>query len=141
MASRGRKPALLKLPTSQGGGKPTKPKTIRDDEVASKLWDALVKDLVAASILAPSDGPVLAALCSAFSRFVRCREILATEDWVIVNDSTGAVKAHPLLGVEAGAANEINRYASELGLSPTARARITRVADESKEQSLDDLLA
>lgn len=136
---RGRKPKPKPVPG--GGGAPEKPKTIAVDPVASELWDALVADMVAARILAPTDGPVLACLCSAYSRFVGARAILAEEGWVVQNDKNGAVKAHPLLNIEAGAANEINRYASELGLSPTARARIQKVESEAKEKTLDDLLA
>lgn len=139
MSRRGRKPKPLALPDGLAGA-PPKPKTIAGDPIANDLWDLLSGDLTAESILAPSDGPILAALCSAYSRFVGARKILAEEGWVVQNDKNGAVKAHPLLNIEAGAAGEIQRYASELGLSPTARARIQRV-ETTKKASLEDLLA
>ena len=141
MAARGRKPQPPQLPPELGGGAPDKPQTIAQDPVASALWDDLVNDLAAARVIAPSDAPILAALCSAYSRFCKAREILAASEWVSVNERTGAVKAHPLLGVEAGAAGEIKTYASELGLSPTARARIQKVEDNAKAKTLDELLA
>lgn len=139
MATRGRKPKPAKLKPGVGGP-PEKPQTIANDAIASALWDQLAGDLTAESILAPSDGPILAALCSAYSRFVGARAILAKEGWVVTNAKNGAVRAHPLLGIEAGAAGEIQRYASELGLSPTARARVKKL-ETTKEVSLEDLLA
>jgi len=140
MAKRGRKPNPPVLTPDQAG-KPTKPATIRQDAHASKLWDFLTKTLAEQEILAPTDGPILTALCSAYSRLIRVREVLAKEGLVVKNEKNGAVKAHPLLGVESGAAGEVHRYASELGLSPTARARVQRIETVAKEETLEDLLA
>lgn len=140
MAKRGRKPSPPLLTPDQAGA-PEKPATIRSDKTASKLWDFLVETLAAQEVLAPTDGPILTALCSAYSRLIRVREILAKESLVVVNEKNGATKAHPLLNVEAGAASEVHRYASELGLSPTARARVQRIETAEKEETLEDLLA
>lgn len=140
MAKRGRKPKPPVLTPEQAGA-PKKPATIRTDKIASALWDFLVKTLDDQDILAPTDGPILTALCSAYSRLVRARDALAKEGLIVTNAKNGAVKAHPLLNIEAGAASEVHRYASELGLSPTARARVQRVEVAAKEQTLEDLLA
>lgn len=126
MAKRGRKP---KPPVLSGdlAGAPAKPKTIESDVEASKLWDHLVEMLESQRVLSPTDGPVMTALCSAYSRLVRVRAVLAVESLIVTNEKNGATKAHPLLQTEAGAASEVHRYAAELGLSPTARARISKV--------------
>lgn len=140
MAKRGRKPTPPVLTPEQAGA-PEKPATIAGDATASKLWDFLAKTLAEQEILAPTDGPILTALCSAYSRLTRAREVLAKEGLTVTNAKNGATKAHPLLGVEAGAASEVHRYASELGLSPTARARVQRIETAAKEETLEDLLA
>lgn len=137
MAKRGRKPAPPVLTTDLAGA-PTKPATVRSDREASKLWDFLVKTLEAQRVLSPVDGPILTALCSAYGRLVKVRGILATEGWVVKNAKNGATRAHPLLQTEAGAASEVHRYASELGLTPTARARISKLAEPEEDDGWED---
>jgi len=140
MSARGRKPKPRPI-EGGGGGAPEKPATIADDPVASALWDSLVAEMTESRILAKTDGPILACLCSAYSRFVKAREILSKEGWVVVNGKNGSTRSHPLLNIEATAATEMSRYASELGLSPTARARIQHVESAEREKTLDELLA
>lgn len=127
--------------TIRGSGRPVKPDSITGCPIASAEWDRLVELLDDRAILAPSDSGVLAAYCSAFSTLVRCRQELNTAGLTSENKRTGAVKAHPLLGVLSGAERSLVSFASELGLSPTARGRVTMVEDLQKTDDLDEFLA
>jgi len=143
VAKRGRKPdppALKLAKLNEGadagpfaavrrGGEPAKPTTVASDPIANDLWDELTAVLADQRTLAPTDVCILTALCSAYSRLVKAREVLAKEGLTVTTASTGAVKAHPLVGVESGAAREIASYCSELGLSPTARGRVKTIED------------
>jgi len=137
MAAESRSTAPAPLTLDGGAVVLTKPYTVNRDKVASALWDALASPLLSDNVLAPVDGVTLTCLCSAYSRLVKARRVLQKEKWT-VEGATGGVKAHPMLGVEQAACGELARYADQLGLSPTARARITRLEAESRERSIDD---
>lgn len=140
-------------------GTPSKPPVVNRNRVASTLWDDLCPQLVAAGILSKVDGLALANLCMAYSRLVRARgELDGTEpavgpdgrlmfdesgrpkkqkkSWIVLA-GTGGMKAHPMLQVEQVACNEIGRALDALGLNPTARARIQKLAEEKAKSGLD----
>jgi P27 family predicted phage terminase small subunit len=117
------------------GGAPPKPETVAADPIASAEWDRLVEMLDARRILSPADMGVLTAYVSAYSTVVRCRDVLLKEPLTVTSVKEGATKAHPLLGVLSGAERSLVSFASELGLSPTARGRVTTIADVEKPES------
>jgi len=147
MAKRGRKPAPPKLrlaklnagaepglfAETRQAGQPPKPETVKSDAIASRLWDELVAMLDGQRTLAPTDVCILTSLCSAYSRLVQARKVIAKEGLTVTNIVSGGTKAHPLLGVESGAAREVATYCSELGLTPTARGRIKTIDDIEEE--------
>jgi len=147
MAKRGRKPAPPKLrlaKPSEGSdagpfaeirraGCPAKPETVKTDPIASRLWDDLVAMLDGQRTLASTDVCILTSLCSAYSRLVQARRVIAKEGMTTTNIVSGVVKPHPLLGVESGAAREVATYCSELGLTPTARGRVKTIEDIEEE--------
>jgi P27 family predicted phage terminase small subunit len=142
MAQRGRKPNPVTAPLNpEQCGAPIKPDTIKDDPIALRLWDYLCLTLSAQRTLSPTNGPILLALCSAYSRMIQIRDILKVESFVVRNDKTGATRAHPLLATEAGAAAEVAKYSAMLGLTPTSRHRIGHLESVNKEESLDDILS
>lgn len=134
-------------------GAPPKPPVVNRNRVASTLWDDLCPQLVEANILAKVDGLALSNLCMAYSRLVRARQELdGTEptgemdangkpkkrrkSWIVFA-GTGGMKAHPMIQVEQNACNEIGRALDSLGLTPTARARIQKLAEEKAKSGLD----
>lgn len=161
MAQRGRKPdppALKVLKANQArtiaagpfaglrqGGAPDKPETIASDEVASAEWDRLCSMLEDRRILSPADLGILLAYCSAFSTVVRCREILrpkkdpetgkVVDPYLLENEVSGVTKIHPAVGALSGAERSLVSFASELGITPTARGRVTTVEDVDKPES------
>ena len=150
MAKAGRKPdppalRVLKLNAARtaaagpfaelrDAGEPPKPQAIADCEIASAEWDRLVSLLSERAILSPADLGVLVAYCSAFSTVVRCREELNKSPLTTLS-AGGSLKPHPLIGVLSGAERSLVSFASELGLSPTARGRVTTVHDVSRPEA------
>lgn len=119
-------------------GQPPKPEAIKGCEIASAEWDRLLSLLSERAILSPADLGVLTAYCSAYSTVVRCREELNKSPLTVLS-AGGSLKPHPLLGVLSGAERSLVSFASELGLSPTARGRVTTISDVTKpaERQLD----
>jgi phage terminase small subunit len=71
---------------------------------------------------------------------VRCRQELAEAPLTSFNEKSGAHRAHPLLSVLSGAERSLVSFASELGMSPTARARAA-VVEPAGGDDLDAFLA
>lgn len=146
---RGRKPAppkLRVLKANEGresgpfaglraAGAPAKPETIADDPVASREWDRVVDLLTDRSVLSPADLGILVSYCSAYSRVVQVRAELLHQPLTVVNEESGVIKAHPLLGVLSGAERSLYTFASALGLTPTDRGRVTTIEDVSGGQT------
>lgn len=122
-------------------GQPDKPDWIASCSIASAEWDRLIDLLEDRRILSPTDAGVLAAYCSAYSTVARCREELNKSGLTTTNTRSGNVKANALLGVLSGAERSLVSFASELGLSPTARGRVTTVQDVDQGDELDEFLA
>jgi P27 family predicted phage terminase small subunit len=156
MAKRGRKPDPPKLrilkanagrdagpfAAVRAGGEPPKPETIAADPIASAIWDRTASLLNDRRVLSPADEGVLVAYCSAFATVVRVREALLGRDLVVTNFKTGAVKAHPLLGVLSGAERSLHSFAGTLGLTPTDRGRVEVIGDgEAGMSKLEQLNA
>jgi P27 family predicted phage terminase small subunit len=154
MAKRGRKPKNQNLgpfASVTAAGAPVKPGIIAEDADASSMWDATVALLEDRKILSPADQGVLAAYCSAWSTFCRCRRLLKpkvdpqtgeTHDpFVVYNPVTGATKANMLIGSLSGAERSLASFASALGLTPVDRERAAAIVDQNQTDPLDEFLA
>lgn len=146
---RGRKPAppkLRVLKANEGresgpfaglraAGAPAKPETIADDPVASAIWDRTASLLQDRSILSPADEGILVSYCSVYAQLIEVRAALRGQPLTVVNEESGAMKAHPLLGVKSGLERSLYTFASALGLTPTDRGRVTTIEDVSGGQT------
>jgi P27 family predicted phage terminase small subunit len=93
------------------------------DETARVEWDRVVPDLEEAGLLAGADRSLLAAYCQCWSRWVAAEETLAKVGQVI-KTTNGNVVQNPLIGVANRAMELMHRFASEFGMSPSARTRV-----------------
>jgi len=118
---RGRKPKPLHLRSVEGSfrqdrhnANPPKPKPIEPERPTwlrgqgRKKWDELIAILRDMGILTQADGDILAQYC---------------ELWRLFCDHRAKVKLKPAQKIEIG--RRLQSLGSELGLSPTARQRIT----------------
>jgi P27 family predicted phage terminase small subunit len=140
MAPRGRKPkpTYLKLVTNtprkhrSPNNEPTPeraipsmPPELSDDAKAE--WALVSADLHRLGLLTRIDRAVLSAYCASCGRWTSAERELRKLDAsaLLVKTKLGNVIQHPLIGVANKAAHDMVRYATELGMTPSARARIS----------------
>jgi P27 family predicted phage terminase small subunit len=116
------------------------PPTVERDPVARGLWEDLTSLLIDQRVLSPVDGPVLVALVSSYSLLIQARQVLEQEGFMLENKRSGAIKAHPAIAVASAAARDLKAFSSEMGLSPTARARILHLEEKQEVDDMDDFL-
>ena len=92
-------------------------------DVARKEWRRLAKPLYDMGVLSVTDRAALAAYCQAWARWVEAEEHLAKGP-PLVKTPSGYVQQSPWLTVANKQLDIMGRYMAELGLSPSARARL-----------------
>ena len=99
-------------------------------------WHNHASTLHSVGILTKTDRAVLAAYCQLYGRWVEAELALAAHrkrmielgddaEGFLTSTPNGANMQHPLVGVANTAARDMVRYAAELGLTPSARTRVT----------------
>jgi P27 family predicted phage terminase small subunit len=94
-------------------------------------WERVAAELVRMNLLTVVDSATLAAYCIAYARWRTAEEMLlemARRDPILngllLKARNGLPVNNPLIKLAAHAANDMVRYATEFGLTPSARARI-----------------
>lgn len=91
--------------------------------VAQKEWRRLATPLHEAGLLTLADRAALAAYCTAYARWVEAEEKLS-ETPPLLKTPSGYVQQSPWLSVANKQMELMARFMAELGLSPSARARL-----------------
>lgn len=86
------------------------------DGVAREKWDELAPELQRSMGAALLDGDALAAYCYAWATFVRLRNA----DDCVMSDK-GAVYQNPEVGIRNKSLEQMRKFGSVLGLSPSDR--------------------
>ena len=159
MATRGTKPKPTRLRVLEGKpghrplnkNEPKPPKGAPDppdhlDDLALEEWHAMAPGLAAMGILSRTDKAVFAAYCENYSITRRARLGLKRlfekaerpESALIYADSKGVYRVNPLVRVAGEATDRAIRCAAELGMTPSARARLS--VAESEEDGIKQYL-
>jgi len=142
--ARGRKPlpSHLKLVKGNPGRRP-----INDNEPIPELampsppphlsdeakveWGRVTEQLFLLGLVSQLDRAVLAAYCQAYARWITAERAItrmAEKDQLtgglMIKTSNGNAIQNPLVGTANAAMHEMARYASEFGMTPSARSRI-----------------
>lgn len=112
-------------------------------------WYRVAEELVHLGLLTTIDINPLAAYCEAYARWRSAVEALAElrkQDpkfsGLVIPGSNNQAVSNPLVGIASRSANEMVRYATEFGLTPSARARIAAgIPGDSSKSKFDGLLA
>lgn len=91
--------------------------------VAQKEWRRLATPLHEAGLLTLADRAALAAYCAAYARWMEAEEKLSDTPPLLKTPS-GYVQQSPWLSVANKQMELMARFMAELGLSPSARARL-----------------
>ena len=117
---------------------PVAPSYIIEDDIAKGVWDETVDVLKDCGILSKTDTHLLAAYCTTYSEWVKC--YMHVSQHGRKNDdgktSTESLTFHKL-------ADRHLKLLSELGLSPSSRARLSVAksdAEEEEENSLANIM-
>jgi P27 family predicted phage terminase small subunit len=144
MATRGRKPkpSHLKLVTGNPGRRPLNeqeprpPKKLPDppahlSAAALEEWQRVAPMLNTLGVLTLADRGVLATYCQSWGRLCQAESALAklaradpNGHGLIVKTKNGNAVQNPLVGIANKAANDMARFAAELGMTPSARSRV-----------------
>jgi P27 family predicted phage terminase small subunit len=117
---------------------PQAPDFIREDKVAMKVWTETVDVLRSAQILSKTDTHLLAAYCSTYSEWSKCHRHIQQHGH---EDANGKTSPQSVAYFKLSAQHL--KLLSELGLSPSSRARLsvaTSESDKEDEVSIASLL-
>jgi len=141
----GRRPLPIDEPKPQDTSKPQPPSHL--DKYALEEWNRICDGLYAMGILFPIDMAILAAYCVSYSRWRQAEEELAKvrdnySDYAALIQMThyGNYIIHPLIGISNTAARDILRYASQLGITPSARAALGVKPKEGEKSKFSGLI-
>ena len=103
---------------------PTMPPHVKACPERRKTWRYLVKELKSMGLLASSDVAIMTIYCDAWAEYVEaCKQVMKT-GFLVKSERTTTYYRNPLLDVKSSREKTLANCASELGLSPTSRARL-----------------
>lgn len=153
------KPAHLKLilgnpgkravpknePRPEAGDLPDAPEFLTKE--ARQEWDRVSLQLFRLGMLTAIDVASLAAYCQAYGRWVIAERHIAdmakrdpNTSGLMIRTTNGNAIQNPLVGTSNKAASDMVRYASEFGLTPSARARLAIGPVGSQKSKFDGLI-
>jgi len=154
---RQKKPAALKIIEGNPGkkriptepippeGMPTLPEFL--DDYAKTEWNRIVDGLYSMKVLAEIDQQVLAAYCTAYSRWRHAEDELqklsakgGTIAGLVHKTISGNYIQQPLIGIANKAAGDMVKIASEFGIGAAARAKLGVDPGKGKESKFKGLI-
>jgi len=109
-------------PQPEIGNVPAPPEYL--NYVARAEWDRVAPHLHQLGLLTEIDWAILEGYCENYGRYVDASKELALSSLTIVTDK-GNVIQNPLVGIVNKAQDGIKKFAVELGMTPSARGRIS----------------
>jgi len=137
----GTRPARIPNPPLRSG--PTAnletPEDFNSDQI--RAWKQLVGLLTDLDVLDSADIPMLETAAAMLGRMREARRELLTADMIEITQRGAAVPS-PWWKIEREASLQLTKLLAELGLSPSARAKLANGGTRSQKQesTLDDLL-
>lgn len=126
-----------KRPLQKNEPKPVRPAEPPDPPsfltgYAAEEWGRISAEAYRLGLLTNLDIAPLAAYCDAYERWRTAKETIAAMAerdpilrGLIVKTQSGGAAPNPLVWIAAGAARDMVRFASEFGMTPAARSRIS----------------
>jgi P27 family predicted phage terminase small subunit len=149
--TRGRKPkptALKELAGNPGkralnhkepkpvAGIPACPNHLRGAERTE--WKRLIAELDEMKLLSKVDRAELALCCSAWGMYVKACNKIKKQGEVIISDQ-GGMYQNPWIAIRNKSMEQVHRFYTEFGLTPSSRARV-KVDAPSEEEELEKML-
>lgn len=154
MAVRGAKPKPTSLKLLQGnpGHRPLNPNEPKPRAVippppehvtgeARKEWFRISKQLHGLGLLTEIDRAMLAAYCIAWGRWVEAEQNLAKYGTVMLSPDKGWPVQSPYLAIANRAMEQMAKFLTEFGMSPSSRTRIQVSGQSATSDPMEELLA
>ena len=112
--------------------------------LAREEWDRVAHQLEAMGIAAPIDEVTVAAYCECFSRWRTAEEIIrvsSIEDpakGLLGTTANGTSFQAAIVGIANAARKDLLKFAAELGLTPTSRARFDAVPMDPSDTAANE---
>jgi P27 family predicted phage terminase small subunit len=129
----GRKPRPTRSPVLAQGGLPRCPDHL--DALARKEWRRFARPLFEAGILTVADRAAFAAYCQSYSKWAEA-ERKRRETPALIRTPAGYVQQSPWISIANKQLELMGRYMSELGITPTARARVPQTELERAKEPI-----
>lgn len=135
MRGRKPKPTALKVVTGNPGRRPLNPHEPEAptglpecpghlSNAAREEWERIAETLHRMGLLSEIDRAALAAYCAAWGRWVEAEENLARTP-ALIKTPSGHVRQSPWIGIANRQLEIMAKFMAELGLTPSARSRVT----------------
>jgi P27 family predicted phage terminase small subunit len=114
------------------------------DAEAKVEWRRITKELRAVGLLTGMDRAALAAYCQSWSRWAKMEALVQRVGEAILDKETGRFYTNPYLTALNQALRQMLSFASEFGLTPASRTRLSMAAgsmtpeEEEFERFLDN---
>lgn len=103
---------------------------------AKKIWKQTTKQLKDMGLLFEADQDIIIAYVNAVVNYQKATE-LVDKSGVLIKGRRDGVVTNPAVRVQRDAATQIRQFASELGLTPSARTRLQAETDGTESDFLD----
>lgn len=113
-------------------GAPPRPSGLEGDKVAAAKWDEVLPKLLELKVVSELDGQALESYCRAYSRWVAYQALAEAEPIV---ETVFGPKVNPSAGEARKWAAILNACGDRLGLSPSARTRVSSAGGKPKDDA------
>lgn len=101
---------------------------------ARKEWNRVTKELLTLKIISEIDRAALVAYCTAWGMYVKACGKLEKQSEVMISD-LGGLYQNPWVAVRNKAMEQILKFSSEFGMTPSSRARL-KVETPTEEEEM-----
>ncbi|MBN8956894.1 MAG: P27 family phage terminase small subunit [Rhizobiales bacterium] len=110
----------------------------RSEEIAAEKWRKVVAHMTAARTLGPENATAIEILCVQYARWKLSEAHVALHGPIVAAPRTGVPMHNPHVAVANAAADRVLKIEAELGLPPSTRDRVGKVATARKAQRASD---
>jgi P27 family predicted phage terminase small subunit len=103
------------------------------DEYAKQEWSFICEQLQTMKILSSSDRGAIESHCNSYSRYRIAQEFVAEQGAVIVQGKNNYMCINPWASEMNSMQQLMNKFYSEFGLTPVARARVRTDKDKDSD--------
>jgi P27 family predicted phage terminase small subunit len=110
-------------------------------DLAKDEFKRIIKEMKDLDVITNVDVDALAIYCDAYATYMECTRIIENEGFQIEHvNKAGAsnMVPHPLLAKKRQFAEQMKSMATEIGLTPSSRARIALPQEKKKDKSSFD---